>query len=189
MSKVKRPTISSAGISEEWSYFLTRWTDYVEACKITGKDKIIHLLESCGEQLHKDLIRTAGGSLANKSETDVLKAMKSLAVREENTMGARVALHNMWQDREEPIRSFGARLRGQAGVFKFVIKCPDCDANVDYTQVVLRDVLSRGLDDGEIQLDLLGYKNQEMTLEEVFQFVEANESGKRSASRLLDTHT
>ena len=54
-------------------------------------------------------------------------------------------------------------------------------------QAVLRDVLSRGLDDSEIQLDLLGDKNQEMTLEEVFKFVEAKESGKRSASRLLDT--
>ena len=35
--------------------------------------------------------------------------------------------------------------------------------------------------DSELQLDLLGDKNQDMTLEEVVQFVEAKESTKRSA--------
>ena len=63
------------------------------------------------------------------------------------------------------------------------------DDSVDYTEAVLRDMFSRGLDDSEIYLDLLGDKNQEMTLEEVFKFVEAKESGRRSASRLLDIHT
>ena len=41
--------------------------------------------------------------------------------------------------------------------------------------------------DDEIQLDLLGEKHQDMTLEEVLQYVEAKESGKRSAGRLLHT--
>ena len=43
-----------------------------------------------------------------------------------------------------------------------------------------------GHSDPEIQLDL-GDKNQDMTLEEVTQFVEAKDSGKRSASLLLDS--
>ena len=189
VEKVKRPTISSAGTSEDWTYFLSRWTDYVEATKVSGKDKVIQLLECCDEHLRKDLTRTAGGTLTNKSEAEVITVMKTLAVREENTMVARVTLNNMRQDRDEPIRSFGARLRGQAGVCKFIIKCPNCDYDVVYAEAVLRDSLSRGLDDSDIQLDLLGDKNQEMTLEEVFKFVEAKESGKRSASRLLDTHT
>jgi hypothetical protein len=189
VEKVKRPTISSAGTSEDWSYFISRWNDYVTATKVSGKDKVIQLLECCDEQLRKDLTRTTGGTLTNSTEEDVLKAMKRLAVRVENTMVARVALHNMHQDSDEPIRSFGARLRGQAGVCKFVIKCPNCTAEVNYTEAVLCDALSRGLEDMDIQLDLLGDKNQDMTLEEIFQFIEAKESGKRSASRLLDSHT
>ena len=52
----------------------------------------------------------------------------------------------------------------------------------------MRDVLARGVADPDIPLDLLGDKNQNMTLEEVIQFVEAKESGKRSASRLIDSH-
>ena len=83
-------------------------------------------------------------------------------------MVTRVQL-NMCQDRDETIRSFGARLRGQAGVCKFLVTCPGCNTEVNYTE----NVLTCGLADNEIQLDLLGDKNQDMTLEEVFQFIEA----------------
>ena len=188
VEKVKRPTIAAAGTSEEWAYFKSRWSDYVDATKITGKDKVVQLLECCDEPLRKDLTRAAGGSLTNKTEDEVLSAIKKLAVREENTMVARVTLHNMRQDRDETVRSFGARLRGQADICKFITECPACAADVNYTDAIMRDVLTRGIADSEIQLDLLGDKNQDMGLEDVFQFIEAKEAGKRSASSLLDSH-
>ena len=104
-------------------------------------------------------------------------------------MVARVALNinNMHQDRDETIRSFGARLRGQANVCKYSIECPSCHTDVSYTEAILRDALSRDIDDSEIQLDLLGHTNQDISLEEIFRFVEAKEAGKRSASRLLSS--
>ena len=77
-------------------------------------------------------------------------AMRKLAVREENTMVARVTLHNMRQDRDEPIRAYGPRLKGQASVCKFAKQCTGCDTSVDYTEDILRDVLCRGLEDTEI---------------------------------------
>lgn len=188
IEKVKRPTVSSAGSSEDWAYFESRWADYVEATKISGDIKVMQLLECCDDDLRKDLTRNAGGSLANKPEKDVLAAIKRLAVRVENCMVARVHLHNMRQDRDETIRSFGARIRGQAGVCRFSISCPGCQNDVNYTDAILRDVLTRGMADSEIQLDLLSDVNQDMTLEEAFQFIEAKEAGKRSAMRLLDSH-
>ena len=188
VEQVKRPTITAAGTSEEWSYFESRWTDYITATKITGTDRVVQLLECCSEPLRKDLTRAAGGTLTNKTEAQVLAAIKTLAVREENVMVARVNLHNMRQDRDETVRSYGARLQGQAGVCKFVMKCPGCEIEVNYTDSILRDVLTRGIADPDIQLELLGNSKQNMTVEEVFQFVEAKESGKRSASTLLDSH-
>ena len=71
---------------------------------------------------------------------------------------------------------------------KYIIKCPGCDVDVNFTETIVRDALARGVADPDIQLDLLGDKNQDMTLEEVAQFIEAKEAGKRSASRLLDSH-
>ena len=155
------------------------------ATRLWGADRVIQLLECCDDQLRMDLTRNAGGTLTDKTEDEVFVAMKRLAVREENTMVARVALHNMRQDRDEPIRAFGARLRWQAGVCKFTQECTGCAASVNYTDAILRDVLYRGIADSEIQMDLLGDANQEMSLEQTLRFVEAKEAGKRSASRLL----
>ena len=93
----------------------------------------------------------------------------------------------MCQDRDETIHSFGAGLHGKAGIYKFLIKCPGCETDMNYTENILRDVVTHGLADSEIQLDLLGDKNQDMILEEVFQFTEAKEAGKRSAGRLSET--
>ena len=114
--------------------------------------RIVQLLECCDESLCKDHTRAEGGSLTSKSETDVLAAIRLLAVRDENTMVARVTLHNM---RQEPIRNFGARLRGQAGVCKFFMQCPGCSKDVNYTDEILWDV-TRGIVDTDVQLVLLG---------------------------------
>ena len=160
-AKVDR-VISVAGTSEEWEYFLSRWSDYVDATKATGRDRALQLLECCDEPLRKDLTRSAGGSLTNKTEDEILAAIKKLAVRQENTMVARVALHNMRQDRDEPIRAFGARLAGQAGVCKFTITCPSdtCGRDVNYTDAILHDALIRGVAGPDNQLDLLNPRNR-----------------------------
>lgn len=183
--KVKRPSVSSAGTTEEWQYFILRWSDYVKATRLDGTDKIIQLLGCCDDQLRKDLTRNAGGTLTGMTEEEVLKAMESLAVREENAMVARVTLHNMKQDRDEPVRSYVARLKGQASICKFTQKCTGCGTDVNYTDAMIKDVLCRGLEDTEIQMDLLGDKDQDMSLEKTLRFIEAKEAGKRSASHLL----
>ena len=94
------------------------------------------------------------------AEDDVLKAMTRLAVREENTMVAMATLHNLRQDRDEPVCVYGARLKGQASVCKFTQQCVRCDASVDFTEAMIRDVLCRGLEDTEIQMDFLGDKTK-----------------------------
>ena len=75
-----------------WLYLLIQEhnKDYKTATKITGRDAVLQLLECCDDQLRKDLTRSSVGSLTEKTEDDVLTAMQSLAVREENIMVARV---------------------------------------------------------------------------------------------------
>ena len=188
MEKLKRPSVALAGTGEAWSYFITRWGEYKTGTKLVGPDIVIQLLECCEEELRKDLTRTAGKSLMSSDEKDVLTAMKALAIRAENTMVARVALSNMRQGHEEPIRSFYARIKGQADKCKYEMKCTktECEQVNDFTEEIIRNVIARGIADQEIQLDLLGEKNQDMPLKDMIEYIEAKESGKRSASRLLD---
>ena len=187
VEKLRRPTISLAGNSEEWAYFETRWDEYREGSKLTGQDVVVQLLECCSEDLRRDLIRTAGGSLFNKGEKEVKEAIKVLAVRQENSMVARVKLHNMKQDRDEPIRLFGARIKSQAATCKYVTPCPSCSHQVHYSEAIMRDVLSRGIADPDIQQGILGDQDQDRTFEQVLTLVEAKESGKRSVARLAQS--
>jgi len=88
---------------------------------------------------------------------------QELAVGEENIMVGRVSLHEMQQDHNEAIRSFGARTRGQATVCKFLLSCSACDAEANHTDQILCDVLIRGIADHDIQLYILGDSNQDMS--------------------------
>ncbi len=186
--KYRLPTVTTAGTGEDWKYFTARWEEYVAATGIIGEERVLQLLECCDEELRKDLTRNAGKSLAHTAEDDVLKAIKLLAVREENVMVARHELFNMHQDRDEPVRSFGARLRGQAGMCKLFMTCSsdDCDQVNCFANIILQGILVHGLEDAEIRLAILQDKQQNMTLEEIFQFIEAKEAGKRSILKMQD---
>ena len=184
--KVKHPVISSSGTSEEWVYFEQRWSDYKAATHLSGSDIIFQLLECCDETLRKDLTRTFG-SLASSDEKTILGNIQTLAIRQENIMVARVQLQQMCKDHDEPVRAFAARLRGQAGICNFRVTCT-CTNQVNYSDIMVRDALVHGLGDAEIRLDIMGEPKQDMSLEDVLKYIEAKESGKRSAARLLDHH-
>ena len=108
--KVRRPTITGGGSSEDWQYFITRWEEYASATKLSQPDRVLQLLECCDEQLRRDLTRAAGGTLSAKPENDVMKAMRKLAVREENTMVARFSLHQISHEKIQNWGFFGQKV-------------------------------------------------------------------------------
>ena len=184
--KVSRPAITTNGSSEDWLYFLTRWSEYKQATDLDDNEVIFQLMECCEESLRKDIIRSFG-TLTDKSEEEALESIRTLAVKPENVLVARVQLLNLKQDRDETVRAYCARLRGQAGICKFT-KNKGCSCHeiveINYSDDIIRDTLIRGLEDDDIRLDILGQCNQELSLDETVQMVEAKESGKRSAGLL-----
>ena len=126
---VRRPEISAGGTTEGWQYFLTRWRAYSTAVRLVDKDVSIQLLECLDPNLRRDVTRNAVGPtpIEEFTEANLLTVIRALALREENSKVARVTLSRMVQDRGEPVRSFAARLSGQAEVCMFTHKCPGCD--------------------------------------------------------------
>ncbi|CAG2249465.1 unnamed protein product [Mytilus edulis] len=102
IEEVKHQTVASACSSEDWTCFVSRWKDYIQATKVNRKDLVIQLIECCDGTLRRDRTRSAGGSLVDESGQDVLKKVCSPvntgSESEENTMEARVSLHDMTQD-------------------------------------------------------------------------------------------
>ena len=107
----------------------------------------------------------AGGRFANKEENTALATMQKLAVKIENVMVARVALHNMQQNKDESVRSFCARLRGQAS--KYAVTCPDCNKDINYTNQIVRDCVVWDITDDDIRLDVLGSSNKDMDMKKL----------------------
>ena len=183
---MKRPEISSGGTTEAWSYFTTRWRSYSQAVQLSGQDTSIQLLECCDAKLRRDVTRNAIGPtpLEEMAEADLLKAIRVLAVREENPKVARVALSRMSQDRGEPVRAFAARLRGQVEVCWFTKKYAACDRISNQGEERLADQLCIGLADAETQEALLKHPDQDMGVEDTIRFVEVRAAGKRSAAAI-----
>lgn len=186
-AKLKLPSISVGSSTEDWSYFLSRWGTYKSATKLSGTEVTVQMLECCDDALRRDLTRVHRNSISDMNETALLGAIKRLAVIEESTLVSRYKLHNLRQDIDEPIRSYAARIRGQAHICKLYVPCPQCHfLEVDFSDQIIKDVITKGIIDEDIRLTLLGEKNQDMSLEETISYIEAKECGKKSACRLLD---
>ena len=191
LERPKRPKVDMGCTSERWSYFRSCWATYKTLTNITD-NATDQLLECCEDELKLALFRAYNDKLRGKAEPDVLKAIEKLAVEPEKEIVERVRLLNMRQDRDELVQSFVTRLRGQANMCKFVLKykcrCNE-ESDVNYSDLIVRDVLARGIADADIQVELLGTTNQGMSLEETVDFIQTKESGKASASHLSETLT
>ena len=112
----------------------------------------------------------------------MLEAFRQLAVREEYIVVLHVELFGMKQDSDEPVRNFVARLRGHASQCKFLVKCATCNKDVSYMDQLLKEYVIRSVYDHEIQSDILGNRDQEMSLESLIKFIEAR-GGRRSTHK------
>ena len=142
--KLSRPKVSNESTSEDWEYFITRWDTYKTATCILDHDATLQLLGCLEDSLRKDLHRSHS-NIAMGTEIDALAAIKTLAVKAENTMVSRMTRLTKTQDREKVVRSFAACLRGQAKVYKFSKNCSHNPLEAfNYTDDMVRDALIRG---------------------------------------------
>ena len=184
--KVQRPTFDIDQSTEKWEYYKSRWVNYKTATGLTGNAIIIQLLETCSEKLRFSMFQS-DSKINERTETDILALMKRLAVKEENIMVSRLHLHNIHQEPGEHVSNFVARLKGQAELCRFNVTCTalDCNTDIRYTDAMVRDTLVRNLYDQDIQRDILGLENQEMSLDELVKLIEAKEAGKRTQANIL----
>ena len=186
--KIVPPSIPIGCTTESFTYLKSRWESYKRITQLPASQHAVHLLNCCDEDLRVALYRVHQNQLQNLTEVQLISAIETLAVRVEKKIVARVKLLNMRQDRDQPIREFAAEAKGQAGICKYVKshKCTNCDHNmeIDYSDDIVQDVIARGLSDNDIQLELLGSTNQDLSLEEIIQFVATKEAGKASASHI-----
>ena len=184
--KVKRPSVEPGITLERWNYFTSRWSRFKRLSNLDDAIVTAHLLECCDDELMLDLHRNNGDTLDTMNEENLLAEIKRLAVKGESQIISRVNLRRMCQDHQEDIRHYAARVKGQAALCNYIIRCPNCENHVSYADEEIKDQLCTGLSDPEIQKDVLAC-HDDKTTDELVTFIETRETGKRSQSALNTT--
>ena len=187
--KLKSPTISAGCTPEQWSSFKCQWTMYKTGMSVSTNMCATALFHCCEDDLKTDLLRDLQADVSAMDETDLLAAIKRLAVKDESTLVHRIRLSKLTQAPGTPIRTFLASLKGQAALCQYTVECKEqgCDHMYDYSSEIIKDNLIRGIADPEILSDLLGDSKTDRTLEETVSFIAQKEQGKATRAAVGDS--
>ena len=108
---------------------------------------MVNQLWDCASE---DLARRCyeAGPSKDITEKDLLARMKKLAIKAQNKLVNIVEFLSMTQDNDEPVAMFLSRLKGQASVCDFTVKCSENAAIVhSYADNMVAHQLVRGLED------------------------------------------
>ena len=178
----ERPKIQAGGSEETWNTFFTRWNNYKRTCGIPEHLITGELFECCSTELGDDIIRE-DPKLLEGSEKDLLAAIKSHAIIPVAKTVRRSDVLQMRQDHDEGVRAFYAKVKGKADTCAYVVTCTrdTCNAKVDYTHEVIKDMLVTGLSDPEIRRDVLGWPELDgKTALETVAFIESKEMARNA---------
>ena len=183
--KIDRPQIAKGCSEEVWRAFDTRWKLFKDGTQLTPQEANRQLFQCCEEDLGNDLLRSYPAIL-DGTEVLLLQAVKKLAVTPVAITVRRSELLSTKQDHGESIRSFYARVNGKAATCAYVKDCPGatCNQKVDFTDVLVKDVLVTGLVDEDIRRDVFGWSELDTKdVQETVGFIEAKEMAREALSQ------
>ena len=185
---LKRPELHQGITDEDWEAFSRRWDLFSSSTTLAPRQLAAQLLACCEPELEISLFRE-DPRISEKSKTDILGAMKRLAVLSMALCARRTALMKTVQEPGERIRPYVARLRGLANVCRWH-KTGSCSAaactgevTVDYTEDVVKLALLNGLADDEIRRDVLGTVDiDDKSLADTVALIDSKETAARAIS-------
>ena len=189
--KVDYPVLKQDITDEEWQTFVAEWERFKRLSGIPAEDITDHLLECCEKSLSRLLLKE-NPNITMSNEEALLDAMKKMAVLHVATTVRRTKLMALKQDHGQTFREFNANVRAVAATCAYSVKCPHtCCASkaaVDYTSLVVKDILISGIEDGEIRKDVLGMPElDEKSDKDIIKFVEEKEIA-RNALQMTSTN-
>lgn len=182
MQKATRPEIFSDMTEGGWEFFLGEWEMYKRTTGVCGNATIDQLLYTCTDSFRREMFNMHGKAMYNYDEETLLKHLKALAVRDTNRLVNRSILWSMKQGHDEAITAFISKLKGQAAICAYSLKCKDCESVNDYSLDIVTDQLIRGLANIEIQQEVLASGEKLSGHEQIVNFVVGKESGIRNQS-------
>ena len=138
-----------------------------------------HLYSACEDSVQSTLINSFQNFL-DLSEAAMLKTIESVVTKRVNPAVHRMNFGALTQHECESIQDFLVRLRTLAIECEF--SCPDCQS--DISKVHLKDQFIRGLNNVQLQTDILAKAPTLKTIDDVVKHAEAFETALRDQSQL-----
>ena len=176
---IARPTVKQDIDEEEWATFIEEWTRFKRCTVIPESNLADQLFQCCERSLGRLLIKE-NPTVISEGEDVLLEAMKQMAVIQIATSVRRNNLLQSKQDAGESFREFYANVKAVASTCAFQIPCNHscCSEKsaIDYTHMVIKDILIAGVSDSDIRKELLGWSELDSKSDkEVVRFVEEKE--------------
>ena len=183
--KIERPRISAGSSEETWNTFSTRWTMFKRSTAITGAECVEQLFHCCDEDLGDSILKGHPDAVTG-TEDNLVKIIKQMAVIPVAISVRRADLLGSKQDHGENARAFYAKVKGKASTCSYSIECTSatCNHTIDFTNVMVKDVVISGLVDEDVKKEVLGWEDlDDKSLEETIYFIEAKEMARDALNK------
>ena len=163
--------------------FQQDWTVYKQITLLQPSQTTAHLYNACNEEVQTSLINTHPDFL-KEVEDNALKLIESIVTIRSNPAVHRKAFAELVQEEGQAVKTYGVRLRSAATDCAF--QCPGCQ--YDLSAINIKDQLIRGLNNSNLQAEVLAKANQLKTLEDVESYAESFESALRDQTMLSNNN-
>ena len=178
-ASAKLPNVTPDMTMPQFRKFLIDWDVYTTITKIPASERTAHLYSACDNAVQNSLIN-ANPSFLTLQESVALKIIQSLVTERSNPAVHRKAFTSIQQSETESIQDFLVRIQTAATDCEFT--CPSCE--FDLSTLNIRDQFIRGLNNSNIQTDILSKANQLKTLVDTVNHAKAIESALRDQSQI-----
>ena len=152
-ARPKRPTVEAEIDDVEWGIFLDKWKIYKAIAELEDHEICMELRETCSTAVYKLLYQFVGSDELNRTditEIDMLAHIKGVAVKSVHKEVHRWNYNQMSQENDEKISKYVGRLKSQAGLCDFNVKCP-CGESISYAEDMIGQRMVAGLTNAEHQ--------------------------------------
>jgi len=152
-ARPKRPTVEAEIDDVEWGIFLDKWRIYKAIAELEDHEICMELRETCSTAVYKLLYQFVGSNELNRAditEIDMLAHIKGVAVKSVHKEVHRWNYNQMSQEGDEKISKYVGRLKAQAGLCDFNVKC-SCGESVSYAEDMISQRMVAGLTNAEHQ--------------------------------------
>ena len=153
--------------------FSRRWVAFALGSGIDPHNSSSQLFQCAADELGNGLLKSYPGIIIKPTD-ELMAATKAMAVIAVATGVNLAELVLQRQERDEPFRSFTARVRCKPETCAYSVQCAcPVPTDVDFTEIIVRDVLIAGIADMDIRREILVTdKILERTVNDVITLVE-----------------